>query len=61
MMMSQNYQNYQKTMAERIHHSKPEEIMVMLYDGMVTRLKQAKERWEAGQKIKFKEQAMINL
>lgn len=50
-----NFNSYQKTMAERISLSKPETLMVMLYDGMITRLKQAKERFGAKQELKAKE------
>ncbi len=50
-----NFNSYQKTMSERISQSKPETLMVMLYDGMITRLKQAKERLGANQALKAKE------
>lgn len=56
--MYPSLQNYQKTLEEKISTSSPEHLMVMLYEGMVTRIKQAKERFGAGQKIKSHESAI---
>lgn len=39
-------QSYQNSLATRIQNSKPEQLMAMLYEGMVTRIKQSKE-WYA--------------
>ena len=56
--MYPSLQNYQKTLEERITTSRPEELMVMLYEGMVTRVLQAKDRFESGQKVKAHESAI---
>ena len=56
--MYPSLQNYQKTLEEKIASSTPENLMVMLYEGMVTRIKQAKERFNAGQKVKAHESAI---
>lgn len=53
--MSYNNQSYQKTMAERIATSKIETLMVMLYEGMITKIKQARERFDSGQNFRAKE------
>ncbi len=50
-----NLGSYQNTMKERILDTRHETLMVMLYDGMVTRVKQAKERFESKQDVKAKE------
>lgn len=56
--MYPSLQNYQKTLEEKIATATPENLMVMLYEGMVTRIKQAKERFSAGQKVKAHESAI---
>lgn len=51
-------QSYQKSLQERISGSSPEQLMVMLFEGMITRIKQARDRFEAGQKIQGKSSVM---
>jgi flagellar protein FliS len=46
---------YQRTMADKIYNASPEALIVMLYEGMVTKIKQAKERHHAGHVAKSKE------
>lgn len=54
-MSSQLYGMYKKTMAEQLVDKTPEQLMILLYDGMLTKLKQAKERFTAKQTIPAKE------
>lgn len=54
-MMNNQYQSYQKTLADQIHAKTPEQIMVMLYDALTTKIKQAKERLNVKQPVKAKE------
>lgn len=42
-------QPYAQTMADRYASASPEELMAMLHDGMITRVKQARERFEFSQ------------
>lgn len=56
--MTQYLQSYQKTMTDRIAGASPETLMVMLYEGMLTRIKQARERFEANQRIPAKSSVM---
>lgn len=56
--MSQYVNSYRKVMAERIATAKPETLMVMLYEGAVTRIKQAKERFGAEQKFPARESVL---
>lgn len=50
-------QSYQNSLATRIQNSKPEQLMAMLYEGMITRIKQSKEwytqheAWKARESI----------
>lgn len=46
---------YQNIIQNKITSAKHETLMVMLYDGMITRLKQAKERIESGYEVKAKD------
>ncbi len=46
---------YQKVMTENLMNATPEKLMVMLYEGMITRIKQAQEQIKIGQKLRFKE------
>lgn len=48
--------SYQKVMSDQILNTRPELLMVMLYDGMITRLVRAQELYQqGGQTIRFKE------
>ena len=49
------FSSYQQSMSDKITSSSPEELIVMLYDGMVSKIRQAKERFEAGQEVRAKE------
>lgn len=53
--MMNNLGSYKQTMLDQIHQAKPETLMVMLYEGLVARIKQAQERYKIGEKIKAKE------
>lgn len=50
-----HYGHYQKTLSEKINISRPETLVVMLYEGMITKIAQARERIELGQTVKSKE------
>ena len=54
-MSTQAFLNYRNTMSDRIKDARPEELVVMLYEGILTRLKQAKERFEVGQAVQARE------
>lgn len=53
-----NLGSYQKVMADRFSQTKTESLMVLLYEGMITKIKQSRERFEAGQVIPAKESAV---
>lgn len=50
-----NLNGYQNIIQNKITSAKHETLMVMLYDGMITRLKQAKERIDSGLEVKAKD------
>lgn len=50
-----NLGSYQKVMSERFSQAKTESLMVLLYEGMITKIKQARERFESGQVVSAKE------
>ncbi len=47
--MTQPFTSYQNALADKIGSTPPEGLIVMLYEGMQTRIKQAKERFAAQQ------------
>ncbi len=51
----EHFESYRKTMTDKIVNARPEDLMVMLYDAMITRMKQAQERFQAGQAVRAKE------
>ncbi|MBI4239322.1 MAG: flagellar export chaperone FliS [Deltaproteobacteria bacterium] len=53
--MYQPWQTYKDTMAERILSARPEQLLAMLYEGMITKIKQAGERFQAKQDIPARE------
>lgn len=53
--MYQPWQTYKDTMAERILSAGPEQLLAMLYEGMITKVKQARERFQAKQEIPARE------
>lgn len=52
--MYNNLNGYQNTVKNKIESASHETLMVMLYDGMITNIKQAKERIETGHELKAK-------
>jgi len=52
--MYNNLSGYQNTVKNKIENSSHETLMVMLFDGMITRVKQAMERLNAGQEVAAK-------
>ncbi|MBF0492326.1 MAG: flagellar export chaperone FliS [Deltaproteobacteria bacterium] len=50
--------SYQNVLRDRILSAKPEMLMVMLYEGMITRVKQAQEYFRTAQTIRCKEAAI---
>lgn len=52
--MYNNLNGYQNIVKNKIESARHETLMVMLYDGMITRIKQARERFEAGQDLNAK-------
>lgn len=50
--------SYQKTMVDRLADASAEHLMVMLYDGMISKVKQAQERFKSGQVAGAKESVM---
>lgn len=51
----EHFESYRKTMTDKIVNARPEDLMVMLYDAMITRMKQAQDRFQAGQTVRAKE------
>lgn len=49
--------SYRKNMEGSIQGARPEQLMVMLYEGMIARIRQSQERFQVGQKIRAKEAA----
>lgn len=46
---------YQQTMGNQLETASVEELMVKLYEGMITKIMQAKERFDQGEKTRYKE------
>ncbi len=53
--MKPEFSSYQTTLANTFQDKSPEQMVVLLYEGMATRIKQAQERFEARQNVRAKE------
>ncbi len=53
--MNQMLSSYQHTAVSSIANSRPETLMVMLYEGMISKVKQAIEKFDAGQVVQARE------
>lgn len=49
------YSSYKKSISEQFHQDSTETLMVKLYEGMISRIKQSRERFEAGHNVQAKE------
>ncbi len=50
-----SYQPYQQATANQILETNPEQLILMLFEGVLTHIKRAKERYIAGQIVSCKE------
>lgn len=46
---------YQASVGHSLETASVEELMVKLYEGMITKIMQAKERFDSGENVRFKE------
>ncbi len=56
--MYQQVSSYTNMMAEKFLHESPENLMVMLYEGMITRIRRGREFYKAGQLVRARESSM---
>lgn len=50
-----SYQPYQQTEANKILQASPEQLILMLLEGVMTQVKRVRERYKAGQTVQWKE------